>query len=153
MTMRVLPALLFLCLLAACASGGGAPGAMPGAVAPRGSGAPGGPIDLGDWRSADANAVMQRYSTQILRRYAVGSPLPGAIADLKANQFACSAPSAGKAGDPPTQVCRRQITASGCTHTWQAHLWADKGAAKLTRMRALYDKRCAKDGGLLGGPG
>ena len=77
------------------------------------------------------------------------------MSDLRANQFTCARPAAGRAGDPPDQVCRRQIVDGGCTHTWQAHLWDDAAgqAAKLTRVRGLYDKRCASDGGLLGGPG
>jgi hypothetical protein len=127
--------------------------APPGAVAPRGGPeVPSGPIDLGDWKRGGPDAVAQRFSSVIARRYGEGLALSAAVADLRANQFTCARPSAGKAGDPPAQVCRRTVTEAGCTHTWQAHLW-DADAARLARVRGLYDRRCAADGGLLGGPG
>ena len=75
------------------------------------------------------------------------------MADLRDNQFACAPPGPSRRGDPPTQACRRTVREAGCTYTWQAHLWADAGGAKLARVRGLYDKSCASDGGLLGGPG
>lgn len=155
MTLRALFLLPALALLAACASTlpGSTTASVPGAVAPRGGGLPGGPIDLGDWRRADQQGQQQRFSALIVRRYAAGAPLSTALSDLRSNQFACAAPARGRAGDPPAQVCRRTLSDAGCTHTWQAHLWADAGGAKLARVRGLYDKRCAKDGGLLGGPG
>lgn len=142
-------------LAAACASA--TTSTPPGAVAPRGAAAiPSGPIDLGgDWKRSGPDAVSQRFSGVIARRYGEGMALTAAVGDLRANQFTCARPPAGKAGDPPDQVCRRTQTEAGCTHTWQAHLWDDAGAAsaKLTRVRGLYDRRCASDGGLLGGPG
>lgn len=139
-------------LAAACATTTTAP---PGAVAPRGPVAPSGSLDLGDWRRGEADAVAQRFSNVIVRRYGAGLPLVTAAADLRANQFTCARPASTKAGDPPDQVCRRSQTEAGCTHTWQAHLWDDEGGAtaKLSRVRGLYDRRCASDGGLLGGPG
>jgi hypothetical protein len=148
--LRILAAVSLL-TLAACAST--AP--PPGAVAPTGAGRPSGAIDLGGYRSGSADAVSQRFAAGIARRYAVGLPFSVAAADLRANQFACTRPPPAKAGDPPDQVCRRTATENGCTHTWQAHLWDDSAgaAAKLTRVRGLYDKRCERDGGLLGGPG
>lgn len=141
-------------VLAACASVETGP-AGSGAVEPRGGGAPSGPVDLGDWRRGGADAVMQRFSAGLVRRYAAGSALTVATGDLRANQFACAAPSSGRGGDPPDQVCRRTLTEGDCTHTWQAHLWDDApgAAAKVSRVRGLYDKRCKADGGLLGGPG
>lgn len=128
----------------------------PGAVAPRGGPSiPAGSLDLGDWKRGGADGVGQRFSGTVARRYGEGVALTAAIADLRANQFTCARPPAARAGDPPDQVCRRAITEAGCTHTWQAHLWDDAAgqAAKLTRVRGLYDRRCAADGGLLGGPG
>lgn len=149
---RALFAILALSMLAACTTYSAGP---PGAVTPRGAMAPSGPIDLGDWRRSSADAVIQRFSGNLLRRYAAGSAMSAATADLRANQFVCAAPSAGRGGDPPDQVCRRQQVEAGCTHTWQAHLWDDAQgvASKVSRVRGLYDKRCASDGGLLGGPG
>jgi hypothetical protein len=149
--LRPLAAASLLILAVACAST--AP--PPGAVAPTGAGRPAGPIDLGGYRGGSADAVSQRFAASMARRYAAGLPLSVAAADLRANQFACTRPPPAKAGDPPDQVCRRTATENGCTHTWQAHLWDDSAgaSAKLTRVRGLYDKRCASDGGLLGGPG
>lgn len=150
MSLRHLSAAALLCLVAACATST----TPPGAVAPSGVGAPTGAIDLGVWKRGNADGVTQQFSGTISRRYGAGLALTTATADLRANQFTCARPPAGRAGDPPAQVCRRQIVDAGCTHTWQAHLWDDAGAtAKLTRVRGLYDKRCAADGGLLGGPG
>ncbi len=149
---RVALALVALISLAACTTYSSGP---PGAETPRGYAPPSGPVDLGDWRRGSADAVIQRFSGHLVRRYAAGSPLSVATADLRANQFVCTAPAAGRGGDPPDQVCRRQQVEAGCTHTWQAHLWDDApgAAAKVSRVRGLYDKRCASDGGLLGGPG
>jgi len=88
-------------------------------------------------------------------RAALCGGLGAATGDLRANQFACAAPSTGRGGDPPDQVCRRTETEGDCTHTWQAHLWDDAPgvAAKVSRVRGLYDMRCKADEGLLGGPG
>ena len=141
-------------VVSACASVQTGP-AGSGAVEPRGASAPSGPIDLGDWRRAGTHGVAQRFSAGIVRRYAAGSALAVATGDLRANQFACAAPSTGRGGDPPDQVCRRTETEGDCTHTWQAHLWDDAPgvAAKVSRVRGLYDMRCKADEGLLGGPG
>jgi hypothetical protein len=147
-------AFAFVALLSACASVDTS--TPPGAVAPRGGPSiPTGALDLGDWKRGSAEGVVQRFSGAISRRYGAGIALSAVMADLRANQFTCARPSAGRAGDPPDQVCRRTLNESGCTHTWQAHLWDDAagGGAKLSRVRGLYDRRCAADGGLLGGPG
>ena len=152
MTLRILFSVALVAFAAACATST----APPGAVAPRGGALPPvGQIDLGAWRRSGADAMTQQFSNTVARRYGAGLPLSVAIGDLRANQFTCGRPPAGRTGDPPDQVCRRQIVEVGCTHTWQAHLWDDAAglAAKLTRVRGLYDKRCAADGGLLGGPG
>jgi hypothetical protein len=118
---------------------------------------PAGPIDLGDWRSATAspNSIIQRYSSSLQRRYAPGSAMAEAARDLQTNQFRCMSPPPAKTGDQPDQVCRRSITERGCTYTWQAHLFDDTPNQTLTisRVRGLYDKRCADSDGLLGGPG
>jgi hypothetical protein len=115
---------------------------------------PAGAIDLGDWRGGSANAIAQRFSSSISRRFASGSSLANALADLRANQFTCTRGTPGQ-GDPPDQVCRRAISDKGCTHTWQAHLFDDAPgqATKVSRIRGLYDKSCAVEDGLLGGPG
>ena len=151
MTLRILLAVGLLVFAAACATST----TPPGAVAPRGGPLPPvGQIDLGAWKRGGANS--EQFSNTVARRYGAGLSLSVAVSDLRANQFTCARPPAGSAGDPPDQVCRRQIAEAGCTQTWQAHLWDDAAtgpAAKLTRVRGLYDRRCAADGGLLGGPG
>ena len=108
------------------------------------------PLDLGDYRRAGAPAVLNDFERAINSRYGQGVGLSAVTADLRRNEFNCAAPSSG-AGDPPDQVCRRTVSASGCTHTWQVHLYDDAGSAGLARTRALYDRRCGDDG-LLGGP-
>lgn len=150
--LRALAAVSLLLVAVACATS--AP--PPGATAPTGVGRPSGPLDLGGWRSGSADAVSQRFSGVIARRYAAGLPLSVATEDLRANQFTCSRPPPAKAGDLPDQVCRRAANENNCVHTWQAHLWDDNAGptSKLSRVRGLYDKSCAKDdSGLLGGPG
>jgi hypothetical protein len=109
------------------------------------------PLELGDWRRANANAIIQAFEREIGGRYAVGLALAAVGADLRRNEFNCSAGAAGR-GDPPDQICRRTVSQSGCTHTWQVHLYDENGNARLARTRALYDRRCGDDG-LLGGPG
>lgn len=112
---------------------------------------PSGPLSLGDYRAASQAAVLSGFEREIAGRYAPGVVLAAAAADLRANQFTCAAPSnSARRGDPPAQICRRTVTANGCTHTWQAHLFAGE-AANLGRARGLYDRRCGGDG-LLGGP-
>jgi hypothetical protein len=153
---RTLIALSAAALLAACASGGSKPGTtVAGATAPQGWRTPSSPIDLGDYKRGAATTVAQRYAAQIARRYPMDSPMPQAVADLKKNDFRCEAAPAAGRGDPPDQVCRRKVAEGECTHTWQTHLWDDApgAAAKVTRVRGLYDRSCAADDGLLGGPG
>ncbi len=132
--------------LAACttvADGGVAPG--PGATIPST------PLDLGAWRTATAAATLDEFQNTIAARYAEGLQISAVAADMRRNEFNCAEPDAGHGrGDPPAQVCRRTVTVSGCTHTWQAHLFDTDN--RLTRARGLYDRRCGNDG-LLGGPG
>ncbi len=110
------------------------------------------PLELGDWRRANAGAVTQHFERQVASRYAVGAPLAAVSADLRRNDFSCAVnrDSAGR-GDPPDQICRRSVSADTCTHTWQVHLF-DAAGGGLGRARALYDRSCGADG-LLGGPG
>jgi hypothetical protein len=133
--------------LAACATAtnGGNGGASGGASIPST------PLELGAWRTASAAATLQEFQNTINARYGAGLQLSAVTADMRRNEFSCGAPDAGRGrGDPPAQVCRRTVTVSGCTHTWQAHLFEEGG--RLERARGLYDRRCGGDG-LLGGPG
>jgi hypothetical protein len=114
---------------------------------------PSGPLALGDWRSASAAATMQQFQSNVASRYGAGLALTAVAGDLRRNEFSCAAnPPSGGPGDPPDQICRRTTTASGCTHTWQVHLFDTNGDGRLARTRGLYDRRCGGDG-LLGGPG
>ncbi|HRO02116.1 MAG TPA: hypothetical protein PLS69_00720 [Terricaulis sp.] len=134
--------------IAACAS---TPGG--GVSTPSGPAAiPSSPLDLGDWRRASAEATLQGFQRTINQRYGAGLEISAVAADLRRNDFSCSAPGAGQRGDPPSQVCRKTETVNGCTHTWQAHLYDSGGDNRLARSRGLYDRRCGGDG-LLGGPG
>lgn len=142
--------LVALCLaLAACAtaptSDVAAP-AVPAAI-------PSTPLALGDWRRASAEATLTLFQETIASRYGAGLPISAVTADLRGSDFSCSPPRASTdtRGAPPVQVCRKTVTASGCTHTWQAHLFDTNNDARLARTRALYDRRCGDDG-LLGGP-
>lgn len=136
-------------VLAACAS-------MPvgGTSAPAGGATiPSTPLELGDWRRASAAATLQTFQNNVTRRYGAGLQLAAVTADLRGQEFSCAAPRGGDGrGDPPAQVCRRTISASGCSHTWQVHLFDEGANARLARTRGLYDRRCGDDG-LLGGPG
>ena len=105
---------------------------------------------MGPYQRAGSDAVLKRFSAHVVDRYQPGLPLSAATADLQRNQFTCSSGGAGR-GEPPTRLCRRQMVVEDCTHTWQTHLWASE-AASLARVRGLYDRRCAADDGLLGGP-
>ncbi|HRE45368.1 MAG TPA: hypothetical protein PKY87_15540 [Terricaulis sp.] len=135
-----------LLLLSACAT------TPTGVSTPSGPASiPSGAIELGDWRRASEQATLQSFERTIASRYGAGLQLSAVTADLRRNDFTCSAPGAGR-GDPPAQVCRRTTTAEGCTHTWQAHLFDAGGDGQLARTRGLYDRRCGGDG-LLGGPG
>jgi len=134
--------------LAACAT-------MPvsGPSTPTGPAAiPSAPLDLGDWRRASASSTMQHFESTVRGRYGVGLTLASVTADLRRQEFSCAPPQRDGRGDPPAQVCRRAESASGCTHTWQVHLFDEGDNARLARTRALYDRSCAGDG-LLGGPG
>ncbi|MGE0596444.1 MAG: hypothetical protein AB7P07_08760 [Hyphomonadaceae bacterium] len=126
-------------------------------VAPSAPSAPSGPptipstpLDLGDWRRASVSGIVGEFERTVSARYGEGVALSAVAADLRRNEFNCSDGGGGR-GDPPDQVCRRTETASGCTHTWQVHLF-DANDSRLARTRALYDRRCGDDG-LLGGPG
>lgn len=146
--MRAFYALTALTLaLAACATPVGP--ATPGGA----SGVPQTPIDLGDWRRASEATTLSAFQQHVNARYAAGLELAAATGDLRRAEFTCAAGPARAEGrgDPPVQVCRRTITASGCTHTWQVHLFDTSGNARLARTRGLYDRRCGGDG-LLGGP-
>lgn len=108
-------------------------------------------LDLGDWRHASAEATLSHFESEVQARYAVGAPVAAAGADLRRNDFTCAANTdQTNRGDPPAQICRKTLTADNCTNTWQVHLFG--AAGHLTRVRALYDRRCGGDG-LLGGPG
>jgi hypothetical protein len=111
------------------------------------------PLDLGDWRRATAEATLAQFQQTVSSRYGAGLPISAVTADLRGNDFNCAAPRASTdgRGDPPAQVCRKTVSISGCTHTWQAHLFDANNDARLARARALYDRRCGGDG-LLGGP-
>jgi hypothetical protein len=140
-------AVLSLALVSGCAmmSGKPTPATVPTASTPR----PSGPIELGDYEKASEGSIANAFAKEISGRYAAGAMMATAIKDLAENRFACAAPKAGT-GDPPDQVCRRQVKASGCTYTYQVHLFDDPGGkAGLSRVRGLYDKACGED--LLGG--
>ena len=110
---------------------------------------PSSPLELGDWRNATPAATLAAFERNVSGRYGAGLELGAVSGDLRRQDFNCAAGPQGR-GDPPEQVCRRTVSASGCTHTWQVHLFAD--GETLTRPRGLYDRRCGNDG-LLGGPG
>lgn len=133
--------------LAACETvpTSGGPSAPPPPVAS----IPSGPLELGD-RTGPAPATLAAFEETVQARY-TGVELSAAAADLRRSEFNCgAAPRAEDGrGDPPAQVCRRTVTASGCTHTWQVHLFDNSG--RVQRARGLYDRRCGNDG-LLGGP-
>lgn len=139
-----------LALVAGCASApvGGVSAASGPSVIPSTA------LDLGDWRRASAAATLSAFQQNVASRYGAGLPLNAVTGDLRRNDFNCRAgqPAADGRGDPAAQICRRTVTVSGCTHTWQVHLFDQHGDARLARTRGLYDRRCGGDG-LLGGPG
>jgi hypothetical protein len=148
--MKAFAALASLAALAACAT-------MPvsGPTAPAGpSTIPSSPLELGEWRSANAAQTLAAFENNVTNRYGEGVALSAVNADLRRHEFSCGpAPRADNGrGAPPAQVCRRTITANSCTHTWQVHLFDEGSAGRLARTRSLYDRRCGSDG-LLGGPG
>ncbi|MBN8607892.1 MAG: hypothetical protein J0L81_13330 [Caulobacterales bacterium] len=134
--------------LAACAT-------MPtgGVSTPSGPASiPSTPLELGDWRNATPAATLSAFQEHVSDRYGAGLALTAVSGDLRRQEFTCVAGPQNERGDPPEQVCRRTITNSGCTHTWQVHLFDNAGDGELARTRGLYDRRCGGDG-LLGGPG
>jgi hypothetical protein len=136
----------FALLLSACATP-----PPPGTATPSGPPSiPSGPIDLGNWRGGSEASVLGEFQQNVARRYGAGLQLSAVSADLRRNQFTCAA-NQDTRGDPPAQICRKTTSESGCTHTWQVHLYDQAGNAALTRTRGLYDRRCGGDG-LLGGP-
>lgn len=152
MTIRSTLAALAALAAAACAVTPTPSPGPAGAVAASGPARIGaGALDLGDWRRDSQQAVAARFSQSATRRYGAGLALSEVQADLARSDFRC-APSHESRGDPPDAICRRTVTLSGCTHTWQVHVFDDAGQARLARLRALYDRRCAADDGLLGGP-
>ncbi len=143
-------------LLAVAALGLSACATLPvgGTTTPSGAATiPATALNLGDWRRASANSMIQHLEREVGGRYGMGLALTLVSADLRRNDFTCAPnrEAAGR-GDPADQICRKTVTAEGCTHTWQVHLFDANGNAALTRTRALYDRRCGGDG-LLGGPG
>lgn len=140
---------LGLGLLASCATpvGGVSTPSGPARI-------PNAPLDLGDWRNATEAATLQAFQQNVSSHYGAGLPINAVSANLNSQQFSCGAAPAqsGGRGDPPVQVCRRTMSNSGCTHTWQVHLFDTSGDGALARTRGLYDRRCGGDG-LLGGPG
>jgi len=148
--MKYLAPLALALLLAACVT----PTAT-GPSEPTGGGAiPSSALELGDWRIANEAATLQAFQQNVTSRYGAGLAVSAVSADLRRNEFTCGAapPQDRGRGDPPAQVCRRTTTASGCTHTWQVHVFDEGGNGRLARTRGLYDRRCGGDG-LLGGPG
>ena len=144
---RLAPSLLLLAIAACTTTPVNAPVAPN---APRTI--PATPLELGD-RSAPQEAVLAQFEQTITARYGAGLALDAVAADLTAATFSCAANHDTTArGDPPAQICRKTITADGCTNTWQVHLFDTRGNAQLARARGLYDRRCAGEG-LLGGPG
>jgi hypothetical protein len=148
--MKHTPILAAAVLLAACATvpvGGVGTPSGPSTI-------PSTPLDLGDWPNASEAATLRAFQQNVTNRYGAGLALSDIAADLRRADFTCGAasPENQGRGDPPAQVCRRTTTQSGCTHTWQVHLFDARGDGRLARSRGLYDRRCGNEG-LLGGPG
>jgi hypothetical protein len=121
--------------------------------APPEEAAPTAQLALGDWTHAPAATTLAQFQSQVAARYAAGSPISAATADLQSNAFTCAADNdtTGR-GAPPAQICRKTVTGDNCTGTWQVHLFDNSGNGQLAHARALFDKRCGREG-LLGGPG
>lgn len=146
---HIATAVLVSVALAACAT---TPASGPSAPSGPAS-IPSTPLSLGDWRNASAAATLSGWEHTVTTRYGAGLALERVAADLRSNEFQCGPNQRrDERGDPAAEVCRRTITASGCTHTWQVHLFDASGDRRLARTRGLYDRRCGSDG-LLGGPG
>ncbi|MBI3439853.1 MAG: hypothetical protein HY054_14600 [Proteobacteria bacterium] len=139
-------ALGLMLLLAACETTSGG-GDHPSAVETRR-----GAWDLGDWRSATASATLGQFQSAVAARYGVGSSLNAAVADLRRNDFTCAEnnDTTGR-GTPPVEICRKTLTEETCTGTWQVHFFDVRGDTHIARVRALFDRRCGREG-LLGGP-
>src|SRR4051794_16256194 len=92
-------ALSLALLVSACetmSGGGGAPSGAENA---------GGGFDLGDWRNTAPADTLSQFQTTIAARYSVGSPLSGATADLRRNDFNCAQNTdSSHRGTPPTQI-------------------------------------------------
>src|SRR5262245_40192534 len=118
--MRFFVPLVATLLISACAT---TPVSAP--VGPSGSTTiPAGAIDFGDWRHSDANAVMTQFGEAVSNRYSLGMQIAAVAADLRRNQFNCAANvDTTNRGNPPAHVCRKTVVDSGCTHTWQVHLF------------------------------
>lgn len=114
---------------------------------------PGGALDFGDWRNAAPAATLSQFQNTMSGRYSVGSPVSAAVADLRRNTFTCAEnnDTTGR-GAPPDEICRKTLTAETCTGTWQVHFFDTHGDGRIARVRALFDRRCGREG-LLGGPG
>lgn len=122
------------------------------AGAPSAASAPSDALDLGDWRNATPAATLTLFEGAVAARYPAGASVSDAAADLRRNDFTCAAnnDTTGR-GDPPAQICRKTVSADSCTGTWQVHLFDSHGDSHIARARALFDKRCGREG-LLGGP-
>jgi hypothetical protein len=145
--MKYAPILAAAFLLAACET-------LPAVAPPPESGARfEGDLNLGEWRTANEAATLSAFQQNVTDRYGAGIAISDATADLRRTEFNCgdAPPQDQGRGDPPAQVCRRTITMNNCTHTWQAHLFAQDDG-RIARTRGLYDRRCGNEG-LLGGPG
>lgn len=143
--MKRLVAIASALALASCAT-------MPTSAPPPPSATiPSEPLSLGDFRTASQADTLRAFQQNVSARYGAGLAISAVAADLRRNDFNCGpAPALDQGrGDPPAQVCRRTQTVSGCTHTWQVHVF---GSGQLDHTRGLYDRRCGNDG-LLGGPG
>lgn len=137
-------ALMLTLSLAGCETTSG--GVSSGAAAPASA------ISFGDWSQAPTATTLAQFESTIAARYTAGSSLSDAAADLRRNEFTCAAniDTTGR-GNPPSQICRKTVTADACTGTWQVHLFDTHGDGRIARARALFDRRCGREG-LLGGP-
>lgn len=123
-------------------------GKPPAATAPSGEFRPSGPLALGDYEKDSEGAVRGEFARTVSQRYVLGAPMAQVQKDLTDNRFPCTVPPKN-GGDPPDQVCRRQIKTGGCTFTYQVHLFNDPGKTGISRVRGLYDRACGEE--LLGG--
>ena len=145
--MKRLALLLALIALAACET------VATDATKPSVTPAITGDLTLGDsWRTQTQAQTLDAFAHTIAGRYGAGTLTERAIADLQHASFTCGENhDVGGRGSPPNEICRHTEVANGCTHTWQVHLFDTSGDGRITRARALFDKRCGREG-LLGGP-